>query len=728
LVRLSRTLRCTGLALLVFVLASGPFFRGLFFWTESLAATALLSLGFGLWLIGRRLDGMPVRLTGGTPGVALLALLACYLVQFVWAVYPRGNLDWVLRVTVAWLLYVMVRAEAGPALRRWLAWALVLSASGMAFMGFLEFTGYFAKDPEMMQALGLVNLADRMATPIQYPNTAAAYFMAAVFAAAGLALEDLKRWKLMAATGLITLISTAFFFTVSRGAVLVLPFGLLLFFLGLDREKRWPGLLLLVTAWIPMFAILKSVGSAAAAQQWQVALVWVGTATAAGAVAGLMLSYFLRLKLRAQLALAAGGLVLVSAAAVALRPAGGLLPKQAARLLDMNFRTANVIYRLTLFDDAGKMIADRPLGRGGWGWERNYRQYQEYYYVGRETHSHYLQTAVEAGVPGALALVGAMAAAMWAAWANRKGNTLAWSLAAGAGLIAGHSIIEFNLSYGLVWFGFWSMLAVAAAPLAASEWKQPVAWSAAALSVGVAGLAAILTVGAWYADKANRLVEAQEPDAALAPARTAAKLDPWNSAPLLVLGDIPALQRATRVDPYLTNPHWELAVKLQNQEDWDGARREARLTLERHPLVSLHYTKLASVIGRLLNSALHNGDVELARQLGGELADLGADLIQRKELAARAKGPWMGRPLTMEPEFKLRYGQALFLKGQVKEAVPYLTDAAKVGLLGAEAHIWLYVIYEQQGDKKALAALESKPWIRFRNANPIYKLLTNWKA
>ena len=725
--RLSRPLRYAGLALLVLVLAAGPFFRGLFFWTELLTATALLSLGFLLWLSGRKLAGVPVRLTGGAPGMALLALVACYLIQFAWAVYPRGNLDWVLRVTVAFFVYVMVRAEAGPALRRWLAWVLVLSAGGMAFMGFLEFAGYFAKDPEMMRALGLVNLGDRMATPLQYPNTAAVYFLAAVLSCVGLALEDLKRWKLTVATCLITLISVAFFFTVSRGAVVVLPFGLLLFFIGLGREKRWPGLLLLVAAWIPTIGVLKAVGVAASVGDWLMALSWVGAGTAAGAIAGLVLSYFLALKGRVQVAIVASGLALLALAVLGLSPSGGFLPKQAVRLLDMNFRTSSVTARLTFDRDALSMLKDRPMGRGGWGWDRSYRQYQESYYIARETHNHYLQTAVEAGVPGLLALSVAMGSAILSAWTNRQQNALGWALATGAGLLAGHSLIDFNLSYGLVWVLLWGSLASATTPLGNREQRRAWSWGVAGVAFCAAVIAVVLGIGSWYSDKATQLAEESHPEAAHSAALQAARFDPLNSAPLLLIADLPAFQKAARLDPDLTNPHWQLAILYANQQDWVAAHLEARLTLEKHPLVTAHYTKLASIAGTRLNRALHDGDTNLARQMSIELTDLGAEMIRRTEVAAQTNGAWMGPPLVMTPEFKLRYGQALFLTGHVKEALPHLTDASKVGLLGSEADLWLYIIYERMGDSEAMTALETKPWIRFRNANPSYNFIRAWK-
>lgn len=62
------------------------------FWTELLPAIALVSMAFLLWVVGRRLGGLPVGSPGGVVG-DLLALVGCYALQFAWAFFPRGNLD-----------------------------------------------------------------------------------------------------------------------------------------------------------------------------------------------------------------------------------------------------------------------------------------------------------------------------------------------------------------------------------------------------------------------------------------------------------------------------------------------------------------------------------------------------------------------------------------------------------------------------------------------------------
>lgn len=718
----SRILRYSGLGLLLTVLAVGPFFRGLFFWTELLAAIVAISVGFVLWLIGRRLGGLPTGIPGGATGIALLALLGCYLIQFAWAVYPRGNLDWVLRVAAAWMAYVMMRAESGPSLRRWLGWLFVLSASGVAAMGFLEYAGFFAKNAELVGALNLVNLGDRMYTPLQYPNTAAAYLLTAVFAALGLALEELRPWKAGLLTGIMTLLSLAFFFTLSRGAMVVLPFGLIALFVGIERSKLTAAVLLLASAWVPVLAVVRYIGPAAAAHQVGAVLGWILAASGVGLFAGIISPRLLRLKVRARRGVLVSALVVAMGGLVLLASKGELVPAQASRLLDLNLRTQNAVYRFTLFDDAWRMIRDKPLGRGGWGWDRTYRQYQTTYYVGQETHNHYLQTAVEAGAVGLIALGVAMLAAIWAVWRNQKAGSLPWSLAAGAILIAGHSVIEFNLSFGLVWLLFWVLLASGGQPLVEGRREVVSSWGALVASTGMAGLTAMLLTGSWFVNQAEEALAAENPQDAVSLAQTATRYDPENSAPLLIVGSRAALEKAVQLDPYAARPHSELSILLQNEGDWEGALKEARAAVANAPLNNIYLNRLVSVAGKAMVDRLHSGERGRARELAQDLVSLGDAVEKHRNVA----GPWMQPKPSLNPESKLRYGQALFLTGKEKDAETLLREVAKVGLLGSEADVWLYAIYERRGDAAEKEKLKEKPWIRFLSINPVYKVIVAW--
>lgn len=49
------------------------------------------------------------------------------------------------------------------------------------------------------------------------------------------------------------------------------------------------------------------------------------------------------------------------------------------------------------------------------------------------------------------------------------------------------------------------------------------------------------------------------------------------------------------------------------------------------------------------------------------------------------------------------------------------------GWAASEGDIWLYALYEQRGDTAALERLLAKPWVRFRDQNPVYAAIRDWQ-
>jgi tetratricopeptide (TPR) repeat protein len=716
-------LRGAGIGIGILVLVASPFFRGLFFWTELLPAIALVALAFGLWVVGRRLGGLPVGVPGGVAGGALLALAGCYALQFAWAFFPRGNLDWLLRVIAGWFMFVMFRAEASAVVRRWLAWAFVVGASAVAVHGLIEFVGLRVMNPDLAKSLSLVGLSTRMYTAIQYPNTAAVYFLAALFLAIGLGVASGRTWVKGLVGGLGTLLAVAFFFTISRGAVVVVPFGLLLLFLGLERGSRWPALLLLGASLVPTMATVGPIGTAVGAKAPVVALTWIGVAVLVGIIAGGLVGLLGRLSFRRQLALVAVLAVIGSVGLGVMGAGRPLLPKQASRLFDMSLSTPNVALRLIYYRDASRMVADRPLGRGGWGWARSYRQYATFNHTARETHNHYAQTAVEAGVPGLLALVTALLAGLWGAWRNRKGNPLGWAIAAGALLIAGHSLIDFDLSYGGVWLMLWSLLGASLSGAPQGKREGAMAAGAIASALAILVTATALWQGARLSEEADRLAAEGKTAEAQAVAAKAAEWDSLNSQALIQAAEHASLLRAVQVDP--TNPEawFKLSISYELRKEWQLALSAIQKAGELDPWEVRYVDKEARLAGYLMLDDLAAGKRDEALTLADALVTLEATWTERLASAEAEQHLWSVKPGKLDPGTRLRFAQARFLKGDLAGAKPLLLEAAEVGLLNTEAEVWLYALYEKQGDTAGMKKLENQPWIRFRESNPVYKAI-----
>lgn len=224
------------LVVLSLLLLIGPFFRGLFFPHELLGANIVV---FGLlifWGIFRIIknDG---RLISAPLDICLIILLLAYLVSFMgFAAHKRDALEELLKIASYLVIYLVAidicrywfsslgkppsvqsegeaEEEVPPGLHLILhilvaaATVLTIASLGVA-AGHWDFVGAYA--------------SNRIASPMGYANTAAAYFMAAYFLTIALAPLAAKRHKIFylapAALILVTVI-----LTFSRGAWLLLP-------------------------------------------------------------------------------------------------------------------------------------------------------------------------------------------------------------------------------------------------------------------------------------------------------------------------------------------------------------------------------------------------------------------------------------------------------------------------------------------------------------------------
>ncbi len=151
----------------------------------------------------------------------------------------------------------------------------------------------------------------RIHTPLQYPNTGAAYLTAAFFLAAGLAL--LMRSHIFRTFYLLpaSVILTAFIFTFSRGAWLLMPFLAIFFVLAAGAGNRLRALFYVALPPLGVLPFMREIDTAfrgdLAGQAWAYIL---GAAVLAWG-AGLLAELFLGLNLKVKLAAAAATAALV---------------------------------------------------------------------------------------------------------------------------------------------------------------------------------------------------------------------------------------------------------------------------------------------------------------------------------------------------------------------------------------------------------------------------------
>lgn len=326
------------------------------------------------------------------------------------------------------------------------------------------------RDAVMTDANGL-----RLTSVFQYANSYAAYLIALLFAALFL-VSTSKKWYAIGINALFLVpIIVSFFLTLSRGAIVVIPFILLIILLFQKLSRQIVFLFHTGLAFIASFVILQKITDAGIQLNAQY------TASVSGSSWLLLISVSLVLALiaiaiqkyvfpllEAKLeryngkkftnrvvpvaAILIG--VLGSALLFADTPVSNLLPENVKnRLENINFAQHSVLERGTFYKDAVKLFQDYPLfGAGGGAWSALYEKYQNNPYVSRQAHNFFLQYLVEVGLVGLLVFLAFLAYVFYTfirsygRKSDHSGDSHFIYFIVAISLLI-HSIIDFDLSY-----------------------------------------------------------------------------------------------------------------------------------------------------------------------------------------------------------------------------------------------------------------------------------------
>lgn len=313
------------IALLVFI---GPFQRGLFFPRELLQTQIVV---FGLLIVWGlfRVFKKDSRLIETPLDICLIVLLAAYFVSFFVAVHKRDALEELFKIG----LYLVVYLVTLDICRHWrfplrkahvekessedgsgvppglnivlhlllIAATVITIASFGVPAGHWDFVGAYA--------------GNRIASPIGYANTAAAYFMAAYLLSLGLA-PLAGRWNKVFYLAPAVLMLMGVVLTFSRGAWLLLPpLGLLLIITVSPGQRLRSFLYLAVTglAGVPAALLVDPVfRSDVPVQGW----IYIAVAVIFVLLLGLLVELYLSQTRKLRISIAVSSLALVSAAVI----------------------------------------------------------------------------------------------------------------------------------------------------------------------------------------------------------------------------------------------------------------------------------------------------------------------------------------------------------------------------------------------------------------------------
>lgn len=120
-----------------------------------------------------------------------------------------------------------------------------------------------------------------------------------------------------------------------------------------------------------------------------------------------------------------------------------LLPTGASSRITDHYATAGA--RTLFYRDAIMLWKEHPwFGAGGDSWRQQFARIQSEPYVGKEVHSSVLDMLLDVGLVFTLPTIGLLIAALLLAWRRHAGFGLA------AAMLLAHSLIDFDMAYGLV--------------------------------------------------------------------------------------------------------------------------------------------------------------------------------------------------------------------------------------------------------------------------------------
>lgn len=734
-----------GLALLLFF---PPYFRGLFFAPEQEKALMLATLVFWLTFLWRWLQNDHKFLRGPLDYFAL-ALPLVYIISSFTAVNKGLAIDEVVKN----ILYFLTYWSASRLVRNQedihkLLHVIYISAIGVALAGLATATGIvYIKD-------GF--LQERIYSTFQYPNALASYLGAVTLlglyfwqrsceqndnVSAGAYQGD----RINVPTGNLTrsslpsylyacgnfLLLAVLIGTKSRGGFLVFGLIFLIYLVGAGAKNRFTaalhlgltGLLGVVAA--DRFVTLAAGGEPVQAWLWVaggllVALAWQ-TAFTAGYEKIRYAWQDNRLKYNQTFAIMVAVVVIVVIVLSSTNPAAFY------KIADFdNLKTA--FQRVNYMGAAWEMTTDRPLlGWGGGGWKEAYQAYMDHNYTTREVHSFYYQIGVETGFPGLLVVGGIWVSFLYLIYRlyrsldNPAAKGLIWTLFAAFLMIAGHAIIDFDLSLSALTLVLWTVFGIIAglaiaAPADARSGQEKIKPNLFSISAATAGGLIIILLSMVLVqahDSMNRgiaLLRAQQV-AGVKYVEKAVAYNPLNAEYRVTLSQaymgmgkpeeaLAEAQRAVELSSYDIPPRNNLVQIAMAAGMPEIAVEAVEKTEELAPNRVDVYQNMIRAYAQLGQMTLQEGNEQEARDYFDKCLQVPGRMESYwNSLSESNLRMWRGEKLTVNRTMQLYLGQANYWLGEFKTAEKYLKQAVKDENLQGEAQLYLALVKEKLGQE-----------------------------
>lgn len=724
---------------LCLILLAAPFFRGTYLENHLFPFLTVIPLLFILFLY-EQYRNRDQEFFNSPLDWAMLALLLAYVLSLTNAVNTRLAIIGVMKITayvmIFWMCFRAARQSTGV---RTIITTCYTSGLGMAIFGLLVYCGVINYP--------YVQAGDRIASTLEYANTLGIYMAVIFFLGWGLLLSTKNiAWRGILAAG-NTLLLMALLGSLSRGTWLLYPIAGLLYIFLQAKGQRLAALFSWLSSLIPGL-LLGRLFLAAPSGSGAIIYILAGMVFAAGVQIGLDYLY-LRLKQNDKLpgkklsrTVIAAFLVLMLAGALTSSSFKSFFTQGAiARLTQISLQDQNVQLRFEFSRNALQIIKDYPItGVGAGGWEALYHKYALHLYWSVTAHNYPLQTWLESGTIGLLALIAIWVlflGHLWRVWRssldNKRAFALFWSAALACLLLAAHSVIDWDMSFSSVAFLLFGLMGtVKAWSVAIPETRNSVPAKAkkraekkfhwkreflAGISIGViVGLTlTVFSACLWSASNSfntAKKVMNQDPNRALTLFNQATSLDSLNAAywnqtanfwEAVFIADkssqayqqmMNSCQKAVELEPY--------NIKILNNAnriyigmgDYDKALNLTELLIRANPQDPAAYENLA--INQVLKGLqyLESGDVAKAKAVWQQ------SLLVKDRVPLQMDFPVVGLNLTS--------GQALLLLGERVQGEQYL-----VAMLNSSAEPvsqW-YGTVQQRNDEVHAYRNQSRIWL-----------------
>lgn len=702
-----------------------PFFRGLFFAQDQRIAVIFATIIF--WLVA---FAQFLRKEKKFSLTIMDCLVLCLPIAYIFSALNAANyalaIDEVLENILYFLVFCSAVSLTYSAQRiEKLFYIIYLSAIGVALAGLLTAFGILEiKDGFLTSDGGTI------ASTFQYKNSLASFLTAAIFIGTFLwSKMQSPVWRILLLSGNFLLL-VVFFSTQSHGGYIIFTIFMVALWILAPTTKRFSlitsNLILTVLGFVGSRMFLQNIADKNVTSAWTWILLGMSIVVLGQWIT---LKYFNKEK-EILVTFKQLSTVIIGSAILGLIAASYF---GVFQILLEKLHMHGAMERLTMYQDGLRMVQDKPfLGWGGGGWSEAYSIYQGYAYTARQTHSYFLQLAIETGLLGLLVGISIWVVFLYKTYTiyksslgNDEQQNIAATLTCSVLAIISHAVFDFDLSLSALTIVMFTLMACLLSlenksePKEISKLDQRINIRPGfGLLASTIGAAAILTTSLLLISSNNLTNAALEAiktgngNRAVTLIDKAITMNPLVSENYGIASQlhfafkkpeeaVSYAEEAVEMARYNPDRHLELSLAYLRAGKSENAVTSAKKAIELAPLRVTYYERLSDV---LISSAIN----ELKRkQTQSAQKYLNQVLLIPKGISTvldsvhpDMKKLWVyAPPLVVTEKIKLNLGAANLLVGDLVQVNIYINEAANNPQLQKESLLWQALLAHEQGDE-----------------------------